>query len=70
MGGEGGGGGGFTPNMGSTSPRHVSTPPRHIDNSVSVYLFLEFEPQLGNSELFKDQRKTELLEFFLLAKNN
>ena len=29
--------------------------PRHFDNSLSAYLFLEFEPQLGKSEKFNNQ---------------
>ena len=28
---------------------------RHFDNSLSVYLFLEFEPKLGKSEKFNNQ---------------
>ena len=32
---------------------------RHFDKSVSVYLFLEFEPELGKSEKFTNQGKKE-----------
>ena len=41
--------------------------PRHIDNSRSMYLFLKFYPYLSKSAEFNNQ---ELLEFFLLPKNN
>ena len=30
---------------------------KHFDNSLSVYLFLEFEPKLGKSEKFNNQGK-------------
>ena len=33
--------------------------PRHFDNSLSVYLFLEFQPQLGKSEKFNNQGMKE-----------
>ena len=38
-----------------------------LDNSVSVYLFVEFEPYLGKSEKWNNQRikKIKLLEFLL-----
>ena len=32
---------------------------RHFDNSLSVYRFLQFEPQLGKSEKFNNQRMKE-----------
>ena len=32
---------------------------RHFDSSLSVYLFLEFEPQLGKSEKFNNQGMKE-----------
>ena len=32
---------------------------RHFDDSLSVYLFLEFEPQLGKSEKFNNQGMKE-----------
>ena len=50
------------------------TPSRHIGNSLSVYLFLEFEPQLDKSEEFSNHwmKKIELLEAipFLSPKKN
>ena len=33
--------------------------PRHFDNSLSVYLLLEFEPWLGQSEKFNNQGMKE-----------
>ena len=33
--------------------------PGHFDNGLSVYLFLEFEPQLGKSEKFNNQGMKE-----------
>ena len=33
--------------------------PGHFDNSLGVYLFLQFEPQLGKSEKFNNQRMKE-----------
>ena len=33
--------------------------PRHFDNSLSVYLFLDFELQLGKSEKFNNQGMKE-----------
>ena len=33
--------------------------PRLFDNSLSVYLFLEFEPQLDKSEKFNNQAMKE-----------
>ena len=32
---------------------------RHFDNSLSVYLFLQFEPKLGKSEKFNNQGMKE-----------
>ena len=32
---------------------------RHFDSNLSVYLFLEFEPQLGKSEKFNNQGMKE-----------
>ena len=32
---------------------------KHFDNSLSVYLFLEFEPKLGKSEKFNNQGMKE-----------
>ena len=32
---------------------------RHFDNSLSVYLFLELQPQLGKSEEFSNQGMKE-----------
>ena len=45
-------------------PLPERTPSRHIDNSISVYLFLEFEPQLDKSEEFSNHgmKEIELLE--------
>ena len=37
--------------------------PRHFDNSPSVYLFLEFEPQLDKSEKFNNQGMKENTAF-------
>ena len=45
--------GGFYPRQGGVLL------PRHFDNSLSVYLFLEFEPQLGKSEKFNNQGMKE-----------
>ena len=36
---------------------------RHFDNSPSVYLFLEFEPQLGKSKKFSNQGMKESKAF-------
>ena len=36
---------------------------RHFDNSLSVYLFLEFEPQLGKSEKVNNQGMKEKKAF-------
>ena len=36
---------------------------RHFDNSLSVYLFLEFEPELGKSEKFNNQGMKEKKAF-------
>ena len=33
--------------------------PRYFDNGLSVYFFLEFEPQLGKSEKFNNQGMKE-----------
>ena len=33
--------------------------PRHFDNGLSVYLFLEFEPELGKSEKFNNHGMKE-----------
>ena len=33
--------------------------PRHFDNGLNVYLFLEFEPQLGKSEKLNNQGMKE-----------
>ena len=46
-------GGNFTP----TGRRVLLT--RHFDNSLSVYLSLEFQPQLGKSETFNNQGMKE-----------
>ena len=40
--------------------------PRHFDNSLSVYLFLKFEPQLGKSEKFNNQEIKENKSFRIL----
>ena len=40
--------------------------PRHFDNSLSVYLFLKFEPQLDKSEKFNNQGKKENRAFRIL----
>ena len=32
---------------------------KHFDNSLSIYLFLEFEPYLGKSEKFINQEMKE-----------
>ena len=46
-------GGDFTPN------REGLLLPRPFDNSLSVYHFLKFEPQLGKSEKFNNQGMKE-----------
>ena len=61
------------------SPRQNNTPnllsSRHIRNSLSVYLFLNSEPQLGKSKEFNNQglkvnRNFKCYILFLPSKNN
>ena len=39
---------------------------KHFDNSLSVYIFLEFEPQFGKSEKFNNQGMKENKTFRIL----
>ena len=50
--------------------------PRYIDNNPTVYLFLKLEGRnsiirgIQRNSIIKERKKLELLEFFLLPKNN
>ena len=39
---------------------------RHFDNSLSVYVFVEFEPKLGKSEKFNNQGMKENKTFRII----
>ena len=64
------------PDKTNSKPPPPLLPPfsRHIDNNLSVYLFLEFEQQLGKSKEFNNQGMNENRAFrsyfFLSPKNN
>ena len=53
-------------------PQYGGCPPRNFNNSLSVYLFLEFEPELSKSEEFNNLGVTEDRAFriLLITKNS